>query len=651
MPDYDAFLLVSFGGPEGRRDVIPFLENVTRGRGIPAGRLAAVAEHYYAVGGVSPINQQCRDLLAAIGKDFAAAGLDLPVYWGNRNWDPYLATTVAEMAGAGIRRALAFVTSAYGSYSSCRQYRDDIEQARAEAGPGAPEIEKLRHFYNHPGFIEPFADATVQALQALPPDVRGPVPLVFTAHSVPEAMAAASGPPPGGRYPAQLAEAARLVADRVNAARPGQEAHPWRLVYQSRSGPPSQPWLGPDVCDYLEELAAARRPGRRARPGRLHLRPHGGHPRPGRRGGADRPAARPAAGPRGDAGNRPALRLDDHRAGERAAGRLGDSRQPWARWARPGFPALTIAAVWLPRRTVPAVRRAHDGPGGRPGPSRATRAGPGRRRRGRADAGRPPAGRPGRPAVAGTKSSPTDVVTEMDRAAETLISERIRAERPGDAILGEEGGQSGQGRVRWIVDPLDGTVNYLYGLADWAVSIAAEVAGQVVAGVVAVPRHAEVFTAVAGQGSWLHPAGGAPVRLRCNTGVPLSRALVATGFGYGQARRVIQGEVAAAVLPLVRDIRRGGSCAVDLCSVAAGRVDAYYERGVNYWDYAAGGLIATEAGARLGGLSGRPPSSELAIAADPGLVRRAARPAGQPGPRARRCVSPGGDPPEPSALC
>jgi len=261
MPDYDAFLLVSFGGPEGRRDVIPFLENVTRGRGIPAGRLAAVAEHYYAVGGVSPINQQCRDLLAAIGKDFAAAGLDLPVYWGNRNWDPYLATTVAEMAGAGIRRALAFVTSAYGSYSSCRQYRDDIEQARAEAGPGAPEIEKLRHFYDHPGFIAPLADATLQALQALPPDVRGPVPLVFTAHSVPEAMAAASGPPPGGRYPAQLAEAARLVADRVNAARPGQGAYPWRLVYQSRSGPPSQPWLGPDVCDYLEELAADGAPG------------------------------------------------------------------------------------------------------------------------------------------------------------------------------------------------------------------------------------------------------------------------------------------------------------------------------------------------------------------------------------------------------
>jgi myo-inositol-1(or 4)-monophosphatase len=238
---------------------------------------------------------------------------------------------------------------------------------------------------------------------------------------------------------------------------------------------------------------------------------------------------------------------------------------------------------------------------------------------GRMLAGRRPAGPAGRPEVADTKSSPTDVVTEMDRAAETLIMERIRAERPGDAILGEEGGESGQGRVRWIVDPLDGTVNYLYGLADWAVSIAAEVDGQVLAGVVAIPRHGELFTALAGQGSWLHQAEGPAVPLRCNTGVPLRRALVATGFGYAEARRAVQGEVVAAVLPRVRDIRRGGSCAVDLCSVAVGRLDAYYERGVNYWDYAAGGLIATEAGARVAGLDGGPPSPELAIAADPAL--------------------------------
>ena len=233
-------------------------------------------------------------------------------------------------------------------------------------------------------------------------------------------------------------------------------------------------------------------------------------------------------------------------------------------------------------------------------------------------AGRP-AGPSGRPEVSATKSSPTDVVTEMDRASEALISRRLLAKRPGDAILGEEGGETGTGRVRWIVDPLDGTVNYLYGLPDWAVSIAAEVDGTVVAGVVAVPAHRELFTAVHGEGAWLRAEDGLPARLRCNTGVPLAQALVATGFGYQAGRRATQGAVLAAILPLVRDIRRGGSAAVDLCSVAAGRVDAYYERGVNYWDYAAGGLIATEAGARLGGLAGKPASDSMTVAAEPEL--------------------------------
>lgn len=236
-----------------------------------------------------------------------------------------------------------------------------------------------------------------------------------------------------------------------------------------------------------------------------------------------------------------------------------------------------------------------------------------------------PVGPLGRPHVASTKSSPTDVVTEMDRASEALIRERLLAARPGDAILGEEGGESagepgaGGRRVRWIVDPLDGTVNYLYGLADWAVSIAAEMDGEIVAGVVAVPAHREVFTATLGGGAWLRPEGASPVPLRCNEGTLLEQALVATGFGYEASRRKVQGEVAAAVLPSVRDIRRGGSCAVDLCSVAAGRVDAYYERGVNYWDYAAGGLVASEAGARVGGLAGKPASPGLAIAAGPAL--------------------------------
>jgi myo-inositol-1(or 4)-monophosphatase len=234
-------------------------------------------------------------------------------------------------------------------------------------------------------------------------------------------------------------------------------------------------------------------------------------------------------------------------------------------------------------------------------------------------AGGRPAGPSGRPEVTGTKSSPTDVVTEMDRESEALIRRRLLAARPADAILGEEGGESGAGPVRWIVDPLDGTVNYLYGLADWSVSIAAEVDGQIVAGVVAAPVHGEIFTATAGKGAWLRAGGAPPVALRCNTGVLLAEALVATGFGYEVPRRAVQGEVVGALLPRVRDIRRNGGAAIDLCSVAAGRVDAYYERGVNYWDYAAGGLVATEAGARLGGLAGRPAGPGMTIAAEPVL--------------------------------
>jgi protoporphyrin/coproporphyrin ferrochelatase len=249
MPAYDAFLLVSFGGPEGPGEVMPFLENVTRGRGIPPERLASVAEHYYAVGGVSPINQQCRDLLAAVRADFSASGLELPVYWGNRNWTPYLTDTVRVMADDGVKRAVALVTSAYSSYSSCRQYLDDIEQARAAVGPDAPRIDKIRRFFNHPGFIEPFAESTRAALATLPADLRDDAHLVFTAHSVPATMAAASGPGGGHRYVAELTEAARLIAERAGGT------HPHTLAYQSRSGPPSQPWLEPDVCDYLGDLA------------------------------------------------------------------------------------------------------------------------------------------------------------------------------------------------------------------------------------------------------------------------------------------------------------------------------------------------------------------------------------------------------------
>ena len=226
----------------------------------------------------------------------------------------------------------------------------------------------------------------------------------------------------------------------------------------------------------------------------------------------------------------------------------------------------------------------------------------------------------GEAAVVQTKSSPTDIVTEMDQAAEQLIRDRLLAARPADAILGEEGGETGTGTVRWIVDPLDGTVNYLYGLPDWAVSIAAEVAGVVVAGVVCVPLRRSLYTATLGGGAWLESAWrDGPQRLACNTGVALARALVATGFGYPERQRAGQGRVAAAVLPRVRDLRRTGSAATDLCSVAAGLVDAYYEQGVHEWDIAAGGLIAREAGAVMGGLDGQPAGEAMTIAADAAL--------------------------------
>jgi myo-inositol-1(or 4)-monophosphatase len=224
------------------------------------------------------------------------------------------------------------------------------------------------------------------------------------------------------------------------------------------------------------------------------------------------------------------------------------------------------------------------------------------------------AGRP-RTLDVDTKSTPTDVVTEMDRAAERLIVDALRRTRPHDGVLGEEGADAaGSSGVRWIIDPIDGTVNYLYDLPGWAVSIAAQREGESFVGVVHVPSQGETFSAVRGEGAWL---GGA--RIRCNGAVPLGQALVGTGFGYDARQRARQAEVLRELLPRVADIRRLGACAVDLCYVACGRFDAYYERGVNPWDHAAGGLVALEAGAVVGGMNGAPPSSEMLLAAPPGL--------------------------------
>ncbi|HEY6935433.1 MAG TPA: ferrochelatase [Marmoricola sp.] len=247
---YDALLLVSFGGPEAPEDVVPFLRNVTAGKGIPDERLAEVGEHYYAYGGRSPINDQNRALIAAIEEDFAAARLHLPVYWGNRNWDPFLRDALARMRDDGIQRAACLVTSAYSSYSGCRQYREDLAAAAAEV-PGAPRLDRLRHYFNHPGFVEPMVDSTLSALAALPDDARHGGEIVFVTHSIPEAMNATSGPG-GGAYVAQHRTVAEEIVDRVREET--GHRYPFSLVFCSRSGPPRVPWLEPDVNDHLRML-------------------------------------------------------------------------------------------------------------------------------------------------------------------------------------------------------------------------------------------------------------------------------------------------------------------------------------------------------------------------------------------------------------
>jgi ferrochelatase len=242
---YDAVLVVAFGAPERAQDVTPFLENVLRGRDVPRDRLLEVAGHYRHVGGISPLNEQIRTLVAALRRELAVHGLPLTVYWGNRNWHPLLSETVAQMARDGVQRALAFFTSAYSSYSSCRQYLEDIERARTSVGAAAPRIDKLRAYFNHPGFIQPMVERVRAALAEIPEPRRSAARVVYTAHSIPLAMAERC------QYAAQVAEAARLVSREL-------EISHFEVAYQSRSGPPAQPWLEPDIRDTLRKLHAAQ---------------------------------------------------------------------------------------------------------------------------------------------------------------------------------------------------------------------------------------------------------------------------------------------------------------------------------------------------------------------------------------------------------
>ena len=239
----DSFLLVSFGGPEGPDDVMPFLENVLRGRNVPRERMLAVAEHYQQFGGISPINAQNRALLAALRDELAQHGPELPLYWGNRNWKPYLADTLRQMAADGRRHAVAFFTSAFSSYSGCRQYRENIAAAQQEVGPQAPRVDKLRMFYNHPGFVEPSIERVQSAWRQVPESRRGQARVVFTAHSIPSSMAERCN------YERQLRDTCQLIMSTL----PGT---PWQLAYQSRSGPPTQPWLEPDILDVVRQYAA-----------------------------------------------------------------------------------------------------------------------------------------------------------------------------------------------------------------------------------------------------------------------------------------------------------------------------------------------------------------------------------------------------------
>ena len=251
MPDtssvpYDAILFLSFGGPEKREDVIPFLENVLRGKTVPRERLLEVAEHYYHFDGVSPINEQCRVLIAALRQELDAHDIRLPIYWGNRNWNPYLNETLIQMKRDGVVRALTYVTSGFSCYSGCRQYRENIAAALQQPEASGLQIDKLRVFYNHPDFIDVVALRVESALQRFPEDSRDTVQVVFTAHSIPVSMSTTSD------YEKQLRESCRLVAERLRLP----ESR-WKSVYQSRSGRPQDPWLEPDIIDYMRAMHSA----------------------------------------------------------------------------------------------------------------------------------------------------------------------------------------------------------------------------------------------------------------------------------------------------------------------------------------------------------------------------------------------------------
>ena len=594
MPDvspYDALLLVSFGGPERPEDVVPFLENVTRGRGIPRERLEVVGEHYQLFGGRSPINDLNRDLLAAVRADLAGAGIDLPVYWGNRNWDPYLTDVLAEMRDDGVTRAACFVTSAYSSWSSCRQYRENLYDAVEPLGPDAAAAGQAAALLQPPRLRGAGGRRGARGAGRAARPTSGTAPTWSSSPTPSRSGWTSAAGPTGAPTCAQHLDVAAAVAARV-AAETGH-ARDHALVYCSRSGPPSVPWLEPDVNDHLTALAADGAPGGGAGPGRVRLGPHGGRLRPRHRGagdGARAPAARRA---RRHPAGRPAVRGHGARAAARARG--GRARR--ARRAaehRDASGRCGTSARWA---AAPAPQRA-AGPlrGGRVSSDLLAVA---------VDAARAAAElvratSRGEVTVAATKSSDVDVVTEADRAAERLIRERIAGSRPDDAFLGEEGDDVPGSTGRALGDRPDRRHRQLP-LRTAAVRRVDRRRGRRGGGRRRGPQHRDGRrvhgvrrrrTASCARGATGSRSGSAAT-------VPLGQRLVSTGFGYDADLRGLQARALVELIPQVRDIRRLGSCALDLCHVAEGTLDGYVEEGVNLWDHAAGGLVAQGAGATV----------------------------------------------------
>lgn len=670
LAPYDGILLLSFGGPESEPEVMPFLHRVTGGR-VPPERLEEVATHYYARGGRSPINDENRRLIAALERELAARGSALPVLWGNRHADPDIAAVLTQARDRGYRRLLVLLTSAYPSYSSCRVYREELAAGLTQTGSGdVLSLDVLPPYALTPAFLDPMARLTRAGIEAVAGRVgiaTDQVCVMFVTHSIPDPMNEASGPTDvPGAYVAVHERVCAAVLARARAALGAVPRH--RLVYCSRSGRPSDPWLEPDINDALEEAAEQ---GVRA----VVVVPIGfvsDHMEVVY--DLDEQAAQTAQR-LGIAMERVPTVRDDPQfvAGvvDLMVGRAGRQRE---RVAAGGAPAACCpdGCCANPRGPVPAVAqaaagsddvldhlsglrdRADDTDDGDAGDSHA-----GDSHAGDSHADEDPDGltgedleqleavaaeiaaaagllimseRPERLAVS-TKSSRSDVVTEMDQAAETFLRARLAALRPDDAILGEEGGVAGgRSDITWVLDPIDGTVNYLYGLGDYAVSVAAVLgdprvsgAWRPVAGAVAHPERSVVYSASRGGGAWVRPvdADGAlsgPAQALTPTAVAsLDLTLLGTGFGYRADVRRHQARLLLDILPAVRDIRRAGSAALDLCAVAAGRLDAYYERGVNAWDFAAGWLIVTEAGGVVSGISDDGPGDLGVVAAAPGV--------------------------------